>query len=143
MKPVTTILLIEDDKDMVEDVPPLMSQPQYGIEVDTILVTPEMDIGTLRNKIKAKPYDCLVLDIRMPPCVGMTNDETEGGRITGVLLCRQIRKILPTTPILVFTAVSDPDVQRAILHEGANRILDKPAQPDQLAEKIRQIVRSG
>jgi CheY-like chemotaxis protein len=134
------ILLIEDDKDMIEDLRHLMSQ--YDIDVDYFLITPGMKISMLRKKIKSKPYDCLVLDIRMPTTAGMTNDETEGGRRTGVLLCHQIRKVLPTTPILVFTAVSDPDVQQAILKEGASRIINKPEQPDLLAEWIKKLVRS-
>ena len=84
-----------------------------------------------------------MLYLRMPPPAEMTVEETEGGRVTGVIVCREIRKQLPTTPILVFTAVSDPDVHQEIRTAGANSILAKPAYPDQLAEAIKQLVRSS
>lgn len=133
------VLLVEDDKDMVEDIPAILKP--YGIDVDCLLVVSEMQASELQARLTATVYDCLVLDMRMPPLANMTNDETEGGRLTGVLFCREIRRQAPALPILVFTAVSDKDARQAMSNEGANAFLSKPAYPDPLAESIRRLVR--
>lgn len=140
MKPMS-IFLIEDDQDMVEDIPALLAP--YGMQVDCLLFAAGTKTSVLTDRLKSRSYGCVVLDVRMPPPTGMTVEETEGGRLTGVLVCREIRKELHTTPILVFTAVSDPDVHQKIREAGANFILAKPAYPDQLAEAIKQLARSS
>jgi two-component system, OmpR family, response regulator len=132
------VLLVEDDRDMLEDVPAILAP--YEIEVDSLPVVPDMQIGELAAKLKARPYDCAILDIRMPPAANMTSDETEGGRLTGVLYCREIRKQQPTLPILVLTAVSDKDAREAMSQEGASVFVNKPVHPNPLAESIRRLV---
>jgi CheY-like chemotaxis protein len=125
------VLLVEDDREMMEDLPLLLGT--YGLDVR---VAP-CESALLASR--EDPPQCILLDLKMPPPADMTDDETDSGRLTGVVLCRRIRAELPKVPILVFTSVSDEKAHREVRAAGANQILVKPQYPDEMVQQIRRL----
>lgn len=79
----------------------------------------------------------VVSDIRMPP-----NFQSEG--IDG---CKEIRKRLPGTGIVILSQFDDPDYAIALLSEGAAGyaylLKDRIAESDQLAQAVRAVASGG
>ena len=129
------ILIIEDDPDIIEDLP-------------RVLTTYEMDCVSTSDsteaimRVERGGLDCIVLDLKMPPSEDMTDDETDGGRLTGLIVCRRIRAFDRSIPILVLTSISDISVHSMVLQAGANKIMCKPQYPDEIVNTIRAMTRS-
>ena len=75
---------------------------------------------------KQQSPDLLLLDIRMP-------------HIDGLELLRQFSAddVLQQIPILILTAVAEPDIKAKALKLGANDFLTKPVDPNELAPRVR------
>ncbi len=84
-------------------------------------------IEAVKLAIQAKP-DVVVMNINLPD-------------INGVEATRQIRKALPNTEILIFTAENNEDIMRESLKAGARGYLLKAASDDQIMAAIETVAR--
>ncbi|HLH05152.1 MAG TPA: response regulator transcription factor [Bryobacteraceae bacterium] len=79
-------------------------------------------------KIKAQPFDAILLDINMPG-------------IGGMAACREIRKISSTLPILMLTVRGGLEDIVSALDAGADDYVTKPFHVGELTARIRTAVR--
>ena len=97
----------------------------FGFEVEGV-----GDVDSALSDLSATPfpYDAVILDIMMPPGEAYADEDMDIE--TGVFLFRDIQKLSPSTPILVFTN-KNPAPLRAYIAESARvRILYKPRVTD-------------
>ncbi|HET6827721.1 MAG TPA: response regulator, partial [Ramlibacter sp.] len=82
------------------------------------------------DKVQAKHYDLVLMDMQMPV-------------MDGVTATRLIRKIdrLSQLPIVALTANAMPQDQKRCIEAGMNDYLFKPIEPEDLMEKLEQWVR--
>jgi DNA-binding response OmpR family regulator len=76
------------------------------------------------SMLQAQSYDAVVLDLRMP------------GK-DGRAVFREMREAGIMTPVLILSAF---DAQRAREELGAEAYLNKPFEPDALAERLQQML---
>ena len=113
-----TILCVEDDVDTCEVLTILLREYQFEC-----LNTVASAIPVLQTK----GADLYILDNWLP----------DG---SGVDLCRKIREIYPTTPIIFTSAAGrTSDIDEAI-GAGANRYLLKPCEPETLREIVKELL---
>lgn len=70
--------------------------------------------------------DFVLLDLNLPDVVGL-----EG--------VRKLRQRLPGVPVLVVSALDDPDVRRKLRDAGIDRFVSKSARPAEFIESVRQM----
>jgi two-component system phosphate regulon response regulator OmpR len=95
-------------------------------------VTTAGDAAEARAKLASMEFDLVVLDVMMPGENGF--DLTQSLRKTGPL--RQIGR----TPILLLTAMAEPEDRITGLEHGADDYLSKPFEPRELVLRIRNIL---
>lgn len=73
--------------------------------------------------------DIFLLDLMMP-------------QPDGFKLCRMLRQTseFALTPIIIITALDDSDSRAVAFGAGANDYLTKPFHPDELAERIKELI---
>jgi DNA-binding NtrC family response regulator len=77
------------------------------------------------DRLKIKPYDLVITDIRME-------------RMDGMELMREIKSHWPETPVIVMTAFASIDTAIRSIHEGAYDYLSKPYEIDDLRLIVRR-----
>jgi two-component system KDP operon response regulator KdpE len=78
--------------------------------------------------VRTNPFDAILLDINMP---GMTGIDT----------CRNMRRLVPRTPILMLTVRDSEDDKVEALDAGADDYITKPFQLRELTARIRATMR--
>ncbi len=119
----STILVIEDDQDIVEVV-------RYNLEREGFRVLDARDGERgLDAAIKSKP-DLILLDLMLPG-------------IDGLEVCRRIREQEETRwiPVLILTAKNEEADVVIGLEMGADDYLSKPFSPRELVARIRAVLR--
>ena len=117
------ILVIEDDKDIVELV-------KYNLEKDGFQVSATADgAGGLSQIRKAAP-DLLILDVMLP-------------KLSGLEICKEVRKdvALNRLPILILTAKGEEADRVVGLELGADDYVTKPFSPRELAARVKALLR--
>ena len=83
--------------------------------------------------LKARPLpDIVVLDLMLPD-------------ISGMEVLRQMRSksVFDELPVIILSALADPDQIREGLQAGADRYLTKPYLANNLVNTIRELLKSG
>ncbi len=122
MKPLTKILHVEDDKDILE-IASLTLEQLHGFQVASCLTWTEAI-----EKCPVFQPDLFLLDVMMP-------------KKTGPELLKDLRKIdgFENTPAIFMTAkVQNAEVQ-SFLDAGAIAVITKPFDPMTLGDQIRAI----
>lgn len=126
------VLLADDNVIVREGVRALLARVR---DVDVIAVADDLP-SLVAAAIEHEP-DVVVSDIRMPP-----DFQSEG--IDG---CKEIRKRLPGTGIVILSQFDDPDYAIALLDQGsagyAYLLKDRLAEGDQLMAAIRAVATGG
>jgi class 3 adenylate cyclase/ActR/RegA family two-component response regulator len=126
------VLLADDNVIVREGVRALLART-----ADVNVVATAEDLPTLVAAAIEHEPDVVVSDIRMPP-----DFQSEG--IDG---CKEIRKRLPGTGIVILSQFDDPDYAIALLDEGsagyAYLLKDRVAEGDQLMAAIRAVATGG
>jgi DNA-binding response OmpR family regulator len=120
------ILVVDDDPELLQLVRVLLSR----INVDTVTVE---DAAAAAQELRNPPLpDLLILDLMLPD-------------VSGVEFLRQMRSkpIFDNVPVLVLSALIDPDHIRQALDAGADRYLTKPYIANNLLTVVQEILRIG
>lgn len=123
--PSTTILVIEDDPDIVELV-------QYNLERDGFNVLTAGDGETGVQEASKRRPSLILLDLMLPGQDGLD-------------VCRLLRQSPATSsiPIIMLTAKNEEEDVVVGLRMGADDYVTKPFRPRELLARIRAVLRRG
>ncbi len=111
------VLIVDDDRPLSSMISFVLRQYGYTVEVAN-----NGDAGLAR--LASEQFDVVVLDLRMPGKDGRT-------------VFREMRSAGVTTPVMILSAF---DARRARDELGAEAYMNKPFEPDALAEGIRRML---
>jgi two-component system response regulator NreC len=120
MKPLR--ILIADDHEVVREGTRLMLESEPGWEVCGVATTGREVV----EQAKELRPDIVVLDMSMP-------------ELTGLEAARHIKRAVPQTEILIFTANENEDVIRQVFDAGAKSYIRKADAPTQLVDAIKSL----
>ncbi len=117
-----TVLTVDDASTMRK----MISVTLRGAGYDVMEASDGMEAAAI---LKTTVVDLIVSDINMP-------------RMNGIDLTRQVRSggINKSTPILLLTTESSPEMKNQGREAGATAWIVKPFQPDQLAGVVGQVL---
>ena len=119
-------VLIADDHAIVRS-----GLKQILAETSDIVVAGEAANGReAQEKVRAQPWDVLVLDITMP------------GR-SGLDILKDIRQTHRELPVLVLSMHAEEQFATRMLKAGASGYLNKESAPDELVKAIRKVHAGG
>jgi PAS domain S-box-containing protein len=117
-----TVLIVDDDPALLKALPETLRLrvPEADVEV--------CDSGSAAlERIKAKDYDAIVTDIKMP---GMD----------GLVLLGHVRTLRPDTPTLVITGHGEHDLAVQALRAGAYDYIQKPLDRDYFIASLNRAI---
>ena len=117
------MLIVEDDPDIVELVTLYLSKEGFIVE----------SVGDGREalqRVRATPYDLLILDLQLPG-------------LDGLSLCAQLRRegLARDAPVVMLTARGDETDRIVGLEMGADDYVVKPFSPKELVARVRALFR--
>jgi two-component system copper resistance phosphate regulon response regulator CusR len=115
---------------VVEDEPEAAAVLAKGLREHAFAVDVAVDGRDALEQCSINDYDLIVLDVRLP---GMS----------GLDVCRQLRRDGATVPVLMLTARGEPDQRVEGLDVGADDYLPKPYHFPELLARIRALFRRG
>lgn len=120
---MTRILIIEDDKDIVELV-------RYNLAHEGFQVTSMSDGASGLAQVKKSAPDALLLDLMLP-------------KLSGIEICKEIRRdsSLNRLPILMLTARGEEADRIVGLEMGADDYVTKPFSPRELVARVKALLR--
>jgi phosphate regulon transcriptional regulator PhoB len=120
---VKRILIIEDDRDIVELV-------RYNLANEGFQVSAASDGSTGLATVKKSAPDLLLLDLMLP-------------KLSGLEICKEIRRdpALNRLPILMLTARGDEADRVVGLEMGADDYVTKPFSPRELVARVKALLR--
>lgn len=123
MNPQSRILIIEDDKDIVELV-------RYNLEKDGYQVGACSEGVAGLAQIRKTSPDLLILDLMLP-------------KLSGLEICKEIRRDdkLNRLPILMLTARGEEADRVVGLELGADDYVTKPFSPRELVARVKALLR--
>ena len=115
-------LLIVDDEEALRVLleSELSESDEYAVEVAA-------DGGEAINRIQAKVYDVILLDIRMP-------------RVSGIEVLKFVQEYSPTTQVIILTNYADVKTAIQTIKMGAYDFLAKPYDIDELFNTIHRAI---
>lgn len=118
-----TILVIEDDKDVVELL-------RHYLERENFAVKDASDGFTGLKKAKAENFDLIILDIMLP-------------EMDGLEVCRELRGDPNTSsiPVIMLTAKTEITDKVVGLELGADDYVTKPFSPKELVARVKAMLR--
>ncbi len=116
-----TILIIEDEKKLVDILKKSLKSERYSVDTAS-----DGEVGL--NKALKGNYELIILDIMLPKKDGME-------------ICYELRFHLVQTPIIMLTARSMAEDRVAGLDLGADDYLTKPFGMSELTARIRAVLR--
>jgi two-component system OmpR family response regulator len=115
---------------LVEDDPRLAGLLQRGLRGEGYAVDVSGTVDEGRWLAKENPYDALIFDVMLPDGDGFG-------------LCRELRQAGDWTPVLMLTARDAVADRVQGLDAGADDYLVKPHSFDELAARVRALIRRG
>lgn len=101
-----SILVVDDEVDTCRNLSDILTDLGYHVDI-------AHDGLTALERVRQKPYDVAVLDLKMPGMDGLT-------------LYREIKKVRAGTVAIVVTAYAGGDTKAEALDAGAWQVLSKP-----------------
>lgn len=114
-----SILIVDDDLGMTETMSDILVDMGYEVAVAG-------NGYKAIDMIKEKAYDIVLMDIKMPG-------------INGVETFKKIKKIRPSTKVIMMTAYSVEDLIKEAVSEGAYSVLYKPLDIDKVVSLIEKV----
>jgi len=120
MKTQATILLVDDEPDVITVLTPLLKRAGFAVAVAE-------DGEAAWNYLQSHTVDLIVLDVMMP-------------KMDGYELLRRLRQDGNMTPIILLSKVGDSAARARTLDSGADDYLNKPFDPHELLARIRAVL---
>lgn len=117
------ILLVEDDPRIAQAVAEALTDQRYVVELAT-----DGELGLAFAESQA--FDLIILDVMLP-------------RLDGITLCRKLRNLGLTTPIVMLTARDTSEDKVLGLDVGADDYVVKPFDLPEFLARIRALLRRG
>jgi two-component system, OmpR family, phosphate regulon response regulator PhoB len=120
------ILIVDDDQSVLK----LMASLLDRAGMEPIMAE---NAASAAQVLKKSPLpDLLILDLMLPD-------------VSGVEFLRQIRSksVFDNLPVIILSALADPDQIREGLRAGADRYLTKPYLANNLVITVQEMLRSG
>lgn len=117
------ILTVEDDELLAQTLASVLTKQNYAVDI-------ALDGETGWELALATPYDLILLDVMLP-------------KLDGISLCRQLRQGGHRMPILLLTAKDKCTDKVSGLDAGADDYVTKPIDFDELAARVRAMLRRG
>src|SRR5579859_6052332 len=121
VKPAGRILVVEDDPAVQKALRRLFETEGYTVETQS---DGKSAIDSFHNSAPA----AIVLDLRLP-------------KVSGSDVCKEIKAVAPTVPIVVLSAASDVSDKVLLLELGADDYVTKPFSPRELLARVRAALR--
>jgi DNA-binding response OmpR family regulator len=115
------ILLVEDEKGVANFI-------KKGLEEEHYTIDHALDAEEGLSFISINEYDMIILDIMLP-------------NMSGIELCREVRKKGIQSPIMMLTARDTIDDKVAGLDSGADDYMTKPFSFDEFLARVRALLR--
>lgn len=115
------IFLLEDEKPLADIVMDWLTSQNHMVDWVNL-------VNEAKVRLKIYPYDLVILDVNLPDGNGMD-------------VCREFRGNGGTTPILMLTGRNKVQEKAAGLDAGADDYLTKPFHMDELAARVRALLR--
>lgn len=121
------ILVVDDDPELLQLVRVLLAR----IHIENVITAESATAAAAALRTPPLP-DVVILDLMLPD-------------ISGVEFLRQMRSkpAFDGVPVLVLSAIIDPDHIRQALDAGADRYLTKPYIANNLLTVVQEILRTG
>jgi len=113
-----SVLLVDDEPDALEACFQALGKAHYLVDT---AASPREAL----EKVRARPYDAAVVDLKMP-------------QMSGIELLQAIRKIDPDVAVIVVTGYATIETAVEAMREGACDYLSKPFTPDELRLGVRK-----
>jgi DNA-binding NtrC family response regulator len=125
MKPGYGILIVDDDKILVEDAKECLEhESEFDIEVD--ICTDSSEALSYLSR-KNKYYDVVLLDIKMP-------------NLSGVEILQLIKKRHPDIHVIIISAYLDEYNRDELIRLGAYAVFEKPCDYHKVKEYIKHAI---
>jgi len=121
VKPSGRILIVEDDPAVQKALRRLFETEGYSVEVQS-------DGRSAIDSFQSVAPAAIVLDLRLP-------------KVSGRDVCKEIKALNPTLPIVVLSAASDVSDKVLLLELGADDYVTKPFSPRELLARVRAALR--
>ena len=115
------LLLAEDDLPLGQATCKGLMQLGYAVDWLT-------SGGRVAAAIDTYTYDCIVLDLGLP-------------EVTGQMCLQALRRANRTVPVIIITARGEKETKIELLDLGADDYITKPYDLDELAARVRAVVR--
>ena len=115
------LLLVDDETAITDRLAPFLSRAGFDVKVAA-------DGESALREIVSYTPDLIVLDVLMP-------------RLDGREVLRQLRQKGDWTPIILLTQVGESAERAMALMEGADDYINKPFDPNELAARIKTVLR--
>lgn len=125
-----TIIWIEDDYDIIE--PVIYPLRKAGYTIINISNTKEAS----EKLTELKNADLILLDMFLPK----GNGGKDFGEYPGYMLLKELREVHQiTTPVIVFTVISNEELRTRLERLGIDGIVYKPIRPSKLKEIVDDV----
>jgi DNA-binding NarL/FixJ family response regulator len=111
---------------LADDYPGMVTAVARLLSLDCEVVGTVADAGALLESAQRLQPDLIVLDLNLPD-------------LSGLEVCRQITEAHPQTKVIVFTAVTDPEVRQRSLEVGASAFISKLGPVTDLLAAIKRL----
>jgi DNA-binding response OmpR family regulator len=121
MNPNPSILLVDDETAITDNLAPFLGRSGFTIEVAS-------NGEEALQKVDSQHPDLLILDVLMP-------------LLDGREVLRRLRQAGNWIPVILLTQVGEAAERAMALEEGADDYLNKPFDPHELVARIRAVLR--
>ncbi len=111
----------------VDDEESLRILVKNQLQLEGFAIDTADDGDTAIDAIKSKPFDLVLLDIRMP-------------RLSGIEVLKYLKKNNPLVRVIMLTAVDDLSIAVESVKNGANDYVTKPYDTDNLVKCIKRVL---
>jgi len=118
---VPCVYVVEDDPTVSSVVAGYLERGGHQVERIT-------DGAVAVERILTRPPDLVVLDLMLPG-------------VDGLEVCRRVRAVHPHLPVVMLTALAEPDDRIAGLELGADDYVTKPFSPRELVLRVESVLR--
>ena len=121
-KAVPHILVVDDDPVLLQGLCDMLT---YRLRPAVVVVHASSDDAAA--KVRTGHYDVVVCDLKMP-------------RQDGFEVIRQIKAVNPDQAVILMTACIEESIEQQAHDQGANAVLRKPLDRDEMVSVIRSLV---